>query len=224
MSNYNDRSYQDFFKEELYGGFVQYLLDEYGARTIIDLLRDDPLVTKKGFNFLVTKQLNEFLQLNPEVAKVFVENRRRCMNLRNIGGGNLAFPIDTEDDGLMIRENLRVPEVVPSVELSARATKEMKRLASPMKGQTARSYDSNVKKYRFPKRLTVHFKEGYATKIEKTTLSFLVDSRSEAIMILLDRFEKKVAYATIQGEEEFCFVKPRNGKRKRSRKLRGTVQ
>ncbi|MHA1199469.1 MAG: hypothetical protein ACTSQF_09100 [Candidatus Heimdallarchaeaceae archaeon] len=222
MSNYNDRSYQDFFKEELYGGFVQYLLDEYGARTINDLLRDDPLVTKKGFNFLVTRQLNEFLQLNPEIAKVFAINRRRCMNLRNIGGGNLAFPIDTEDDGLMVRENLRVSEVVPSAELSARATKEMKRSATSMKGQTIKGY-GNEKCYPFPKRLTVHFKEGYATKIGKTTESFHVNSRSEAIMILLDRFEKKVAYATIQGEEEFCFVKPRNGKRKRSRKLRSQV-
>jgi len=223
MSDYNDRSYQDFFKEEIYGGFVQYLLDEYGARTIIDLLRDRPLVTKKGFDFLVTKQLNEFLELNPAVAKVFAENRRRCMNMRNIGGGTLAFPVDTEDDGLMVRENLRTPEVVPAAEMTARATKEMKRLAAPMRGQTLKG-ERNEKKYLAPKRLMVHFKEGYATKIEKTTMSFLVNSRGEAMDILLDRFEKKVAYATIQGEEEFCFVKPRNGKRKRSRKLRGAVQ
>ena len=223
MSNYNDRSYQDFFKEELYGRFVQYLLDEYGARMINDLLRDDPLVTKKGFNFLVTKQLKEFLELNPTIAETFIENRRRCMNMRNIGGGTLAFPIDTEDDGLMVRESLRVPEVVPPVELSARATKEMKRLATPMKGQTLKG-DRNERKYLCSKRLTIHFKEGYANKTGKTTESFHVDSRSDAMHILLDRFEKKVAYATIQGEEEFVFVKPRNGKRKRNRKLRGAVQ
>ncbi len=220
MSNYPDRSYQDFFKEELYGRFVQYLLDRYGARMINDLLRDDPLVTKKGFNFLVTKQLKEFLELNPTINNVFVENRRRCMNMRNIGGGTLAFPIDTEDDSLMVREGLRTPEVVPPAALSARATKEMKRSAAPMKGLSVKGYESNEKKYRVQKRLTVHFKEGYATKIQKTTLSFMVDSRSEAMQIMLDRFEKKVAYATIQGEEEFCFVKPRNGKKKRSRKLR----
>jgi hypothetical protein len=222
MSNYTDRSYQDFFKEELYGRFVQYLLDEYGARTIIDLLRDDPLVTKKGFNFLVNRQLNEFLQLNPAIMKVFVENRRRCINLRNISGGVLAFPISTEDDMLMVRESLRTPEYIPVVDDTARASKGIKKLAVPMKGHTLKG-DVNEKKYLMPKRLTVHFKEGYATKIQKTTLSFNVDSRSDAMHILLDRFEKKVAYATIQGEEEFCFVKPRNGKNKRSRKLRSLL-
>lgn len=220
MNNYSEMSYQDFFKEELYGKFVQYLLDKYGARTIIDLLRDDPLVTKKGFNFLVTKQLKDFLEINPAIAKVFVENHRRCMNMRNIGGGTLAFPVDVEDDKLMVRENLRVPETLPLAKLSARATKEMKRSVAKMKGQIIRG-EQHERKYLVPKRLTVHFKEGYATKIGKTTESFFVGSRSDAMDILLDRFEKKVAYAIIQGEEEFCFVKPRNGKRKRSRKLRG---
>lgn len=219
MSDYNDRSYQDFFKEEVYGGFVQYLLDEYGAKTIIDLLRDRPLVTKKGFDFLVTKQFNEFLELNPKVAKVFVKNHRRCANMRNLAGAPLAFPIDTEDDILMVRENLRNPEYIPVVDDTARATKEMKRLAVAMRGQTLKG-ERHERKYITPKRLTVHFKEGYATKIGKTTQSFLVDRRSEATQIMLDRFENKVAYATIQGEEEFCFVKPRNGKRKRTRKLR----
>ena len=223
MADYSDRNYQDFFKEELYGGFVQYLLDEYGARTIIDLLRGQPLVTKKGFNFLVSKQMNEFLDLNPLINKTFAKNRRRCMNLRNIGGGELAFPIDPEDDMLMVREGLRTPEVIPSVDKIPRATSEMKRSAKPMTGQVLRGYE-NEKKYLVPKRLTIHFKEGYAKKIGKTTLSFVVDRRSEAMQILLDQFEKRVAYATIQGEEEFCFVKPRNGKKKRSRKLRGKVQ
>ena len=222
MSNYTDRSYQDFFKEELYGGFVQYLLDEYGARTIIDLLRGDPLVTKKGFNFLVSGQLNKFLQLNPAIMKVFTENRRRCMNLRNISGGTLAFPIDTEDDILMVRESLRTPEYIPVVDDIVRATKGIKKLAIPMKGHTLKG-DINEKKYLIPKRLTIHFKEGYATKIQKTTMSLLVESRSDAMYMLLDRFEKKVAYATIQGVEEFCFVKPRNGKNKRSRKLCSSV-
>lgn len=222
MINQSDRNYQDFFKEEVYGGFIQYLLDEYGARTIIDLLRGQPLVTKKGFNFLVTKQLNEFLTLNPLVAKVFAENRNRTMNLRNIGGGDLAFPIDTEDDSLMVRENLRVAPVIPVENNIPRATKEMKRSAKPMTGQVLRGY-ANEKKYLFPKRLTIHFKEGYAKKIGKTTISYVVDRRSEAMQILLDQYEKRVAYATIQGEEEFCFVKPRNGKVKKNRKLRSTV-
>ena len=221
--NYTDKNYQEFFKEEIYGGFVQFLLNEYGAKTIIDLLRGDPLVTKKGFNFLVTRQLNEFLQLNPVVAKQFVANRRRCISLRNIDGGDLQFPIDPEDDILMVKEGLRPPEVIP-MDLSAipRATKEMKRSAGPMSGQILKG-DWKEDRYIHPKRLTLHFKEGYAKKIEKTTLSFMVVSRSEAVYIMYDRFEKRVAYATILGEEDFVFVKPRNGKIKRSRKLRSKI-
>jgi len=222
MRDYSDRNYQDFFKEELYDGFVQYLLDKYGAKTIITLLRDHPLVTKKGFNLRVVEQFNEFLELNPAIRKVFLENRRKCYSLRNVAGGPLAFPVDNEDDMLMITEGLRPPEVIPAA-LPTRATKEMKRSAGPMKGQTLKG-DGNEKKYVALKQLTVHFKEGYATKIGKTTLSFMVESRSEAMYILLDRFEKRVAYATIQGEEEFCFVKPRNGKKKRTRKLRSSLQ
>ena len=222
MKNYSDRNYQDFFKEELYDRFVQYLLDEYGAKTIITLLRGDQLVTKKGFNFLINRQLNEFLHLNLEIAKVFIENREKCYSLRNIAGGPLAFPIDIEDDMLMITQGLRPVEVIP-VQPATRATKEMKRSAGPMKGQTLKG-DGNEKRYISLKRLTVHFKEGYATKIGKTTLSFMIGSRSEAMNIIIDRFEKRVAYATIQGEEEFCFVKPRNEKKKRTRKLRGNLQ
>ena len=104
MNNYSNKSYQDFFKEELYGGFVQYLLDEYGARVIIDLLRGDPLVTRKGFNLRIIEPFNKFLDVNPVIRKEFVKNRGRCMNLRNIGGGPLAFPINPEDDMLMVRE------------------------------------------------------------------------------------------------------------------------
>ena len=222
MKDYSERNYQDFFKEELYDRFVQYLLDEYGAKTIITILGDNQLVTKKGFNLRVIEQFNEFLELNPAVAKVFLQNRMKCYSLRNVAGGPLAFPIDGEDDMLMITQGLRPPEIIP-VQPATRATKEMKRSAGPMRGQTLKG-DGNERKYITLKRLTVHFKEGYATKIGKTTLSFMVDSRSEAMYIVLDRFEKRVAYATIQGEEEFCFVKPRNGKKKRTRKLRGSLQ
>ena len=210
MKNYSDKNYPDFFKEELYGGFVQYLLDEYGANTIITLLRGNSLVTKKGFNLNVIQSFNRFLDANPAIRKVFVENRGKCMNLRNISGGPLAFPIDTEDDVLMSREGIRLHSFIPVENNTSRATKGMKRSAARMKGQTIKG-ESDKKKYLTPmkpyvpisRRLTVHFKEGYATKIGKTTMSFMVDSRSEAMVILLDRFEKKVAYATIQGKEEF---------------------
>jgi len=122
----------------------------------------------------------------------------------------------------MLKEKLRTPSAIPVDLTDAPRSDTMKKSAGPMKDQLLKG-DWNEKKYLLPKRLTVHFKEGYAIKIGKTTLSFAVESRSEAMHILLDRYEKRVAFATIENEEEFCFVKPRNGKRKRNRKLRGKV-
>lgn len=219
MQDYSEKNYQDFFKEELYDGFVKYLLNKYGSATVISMLHDDPLISKKGVHFLFRKTFNEFLSLNPLIAKEFAINNYRFMTLRNITKEPLAFPIDTKDDGLMVREGIRVPKLIPVSNDIPRATKRMKNSAGPMKGQVIKG-DWNEKKYLCPKRLIIHFKEGHAIRIGKTTESFLVESRSEAIDIILHRFEKKVAYATIQGEEEFCFVKPRNGKVKRNQKLR----
>jgi len=223
MSKYADKNYTDFFKEEIYGRFSSHLIAEYGANAVILLLRGQQLVTKKGVNNHFQRDFTKFLSLNPEIQKEFAKNRNRFMSLRNIAGGDLAFQIDPEDDELMIREGLRTSKVIPTHDDIRRATKEMKRSAKPMTGQVVKS-ERQGRGYLLPKRLTVHFKSGYATKIGKTTLTFTVNSRSEAVMIIIDRFENKVAYATIQGEEEFCLVKPRNGKTKRNRKLRGQVQ
>ena len=165
------------------------------------------------------RDFNTFLSKNPDIWTHFTTNFSKFFNMKNIADGDLRFPIDTEDDDLMVREGVRVPALIPVRDNITRASKEMKRSAGPMKGQVIRGEVRD--KYRVPKRLTVHFKEGFARKIKKTTMSFMVDSRSEAMHILLDRYEKRVAYAIIQGEEEFCFVKPRNGKKKRTGKLRG---
>lgn len=219
MNEYSERNYTDFFKEEVYGRFVQYLLNKYGAKSVITLLRNDQLMSKKGVHPLFQKDFNVFLTQNPLIHKELLRNNSKFLNLRNIADGDLAFPIDVKDDMLMVKESIRVPAIIPVKDEITRATKEMKRSADPMKGQILRG-DSNEKKYRIPKRLTVHFREKHARKIGKTTLSFMVDSRGDAMNIILDRFKDDVAYATIQNEEEFVFIKPRNGKVKRNRKLR----
>ena len=222
MQDYSEKNYQDFFKEELYDGFVKFLLDKYGAKTVNATLKNDSLITRKGVHFLYRRLFNEFLGKNPLIAREFARNNYRLMSLRNIAGGPLAFPIDASDEDLMIKEKLRIPKVIPISDDIPRATKRMKNSAGPMRGQVLKG-DWKEEKYLCPKRLTIHFKQGFAVKNGKTTESFLVESRSEAIDIMLHRFEKKVAYAIIQGEEEFCFVKPRNGKIKRNQKLRGKI-
>lgn len=220
MSNYSEKNYSEFFKEDLYGGFVDYLIDKYGVKHCLNILRDDQLVTKKGVHPSFKEDFNKFMVLNPLIAKEHKRNFGKFIQLRNIAGEPLRFPIDTQDEMVMVQQKIRVPEFIPVKDDITRASKGIRKTAAPMKGQILKG-EWHGRKYVHPKRLMVHFKEGFAKKLGKTTLCFMVDSRSEAMQILLDRFENKVAYATIQNEEEFCFVKPRNGKKKRNRKLRG---
>ena len=225
MSYTTEKNYRDFFKEELYDGFVDYLIDELGHAKVIAVLRDNPLFTKRGVDRNFTVHFHRFLDKNPAILKTFVEANQKCMSLRNITDGDLRFPIDTEDENLMVREGIRNPAVLPLdiKDHVYRPTKGQKQSSKPLTGQVLKG-ENHERRYLHPKRLTVHFKQGYALKLGKTTESFMVNSRSEAMDIIIGRFEKRVAYATIQNEEQFVFVKPRNGKSKRSRKLRNKIQ
>ena len=213
------KSYQDFFKEEVYDGFVKHLLDKLGARTVLIILRGNTLFSRIGVNEQLRIEFNKFLSENPIVLKRFADERGKCFHMKNISNGDLAFPVDSEDDEVMIKEGMRVPEY--HNELSTmdikRPTKGMKNVVAKMQGHVF----SNIpeRPYPIPKRLTVHFKHGYAQKIGKTTLTFMVDSKDDATDILYNRYENKVAYACLQGVEEYVFVKPTNGKIKRGRKL-----
>jgi len=220
MNNYSEKNYQEFFKEDVYGGFVDYLINKYGTANVITILNNDQLMSKRGIHPVYRQDFVKFMDANPLINRVFLENNMKFISLRNIVDGDLAFPIDTKDDMLMIKEKIRIPEVIPIVKTVAKVTKGMKESAGPMRGQILGA-NPHERKYLLPKRLTVHFKESYARKFGKTTVTFMVGCRSDAMSILLDRYDKAVAYATIQGEEEFCFVKPRNGKIKRNHKLRG---
>lgn len=225
MSQLSEKSYSEFFKEDLYEGFVQYLLDKFTARHVNDRLRSQQLISKKGVHPEFRKDFNSFLSQNPAVLKTFSQANFKFLGLRNIEDGPLRFPIDPSDDILMVREDIRVAREVPSTLTNKkqfpRARKEDKIKAQPMQGILMSNSDLGERKYLHPKRLTVHFKDGFANRIGKTTESFMVDSRSDAMDILINRYGKKVAFAVILGEEEFAFVGSRNGKRKRNRKLRG---
>lgn len=201
-----DRDYQEFFKEELYGGFVSFLIDKYGASKVNDLLDDEPLFTKKGVHYKLQRQLNEFFNMYPHIEKKFVFNRKKCMQLRNVCGGTLLFPIDESDDPFMVKSGLRVPEFIPVLESIPRASNKVKAGSARMKGQTFKG-NWHEKPYTTPKKLTVYFKRGYANAIKKSTMSFMVDSRSDAIDILLVRYKNKIAFADILNTESFEFVK-----------------
>ncbi len=220
MSN-DEKSYQEFFKEDLYDGFVQHLLNEYGAYKVNVILNDNPLVTKRGINRNFTRDFNVFLAKNPSIHKRLSDEGMKFMSLRNIAGGPLAFPVDVKDENLMLREKLRIPVVIPVSFKDVPRGGPMTKSAGVMRDQTIKTSGFKSKRYPAPKRLTIHFKSGYAKKIGKTTRTFNVDSREEAMSIILDMYERNVAYAYIQNEEEFCFVKPKDGSKRANRKLRG---
>lgn len=223
MNQNDDKNYQEFFKEDLYDGFVQYLLNEYGAYKVLLLLKDDSLMSKKGVHPLFVRDFNRFLTLNPSIHRTFARHGAKFMSLRNIAGGPLAFPVDPDDERVMIKEKLRVPEFIPVNLGDVSRGGPMKKSAGPMKGQTIRTNGFKSKRYRSPKKVTIHFKSGFATYIGKTTMTFKVESREEAMYLLLDKYQNKVAYAYIQNEEEFCFVKPKDGSKRKNRKLCGKV-
>ena len=92
-----------------------------------------------------------------------------------------------------------------------------------MKGQLLKE-QWNAKPFVCPNKLIVHFKRGYAQSIGRTTETFEISSRADAMNILFSMYENKVAFAQIKGtDEEFEFVKrqKRHGKHK---KLRSKIQ
>jgi hypothetical protein len=202
----DERNYQEFFKEELYDGFVRFLLNKYGSATIIEIVDDESIITKKGVHHLLKRQFNEFLNRNPRIEKRFVEERGRCLNLRNVSGGALRFPVDAKDDKLMGKLNFRPHEIIPMQESVPRASARIKASAAPMTGQVFKD-NWHEKLYLSPRKLTVYFKRGYANAIRKSTMTFWVSSRSEAMDILINRYKNKVAFADILNTESFEFVK-----------------
>ncbi len=220
--NNDERNYQDFFRQEIYDGFVKFLLDKLGSAKVIALIGDEPVFTKKGVHVQLRRLFNEFLSNNKKVEKVYVANGGKCYLQRNIVNESLLFPINVNDDELMVKEYLRPPVFIPAdLESFPRAGKNTKRTAEPIKNQILKA-DWKEHKFGAPVKLVVHFKKSYATHIGKTTITYDVESKEEVANILFDRFKDKVAFAQCQGHK-FEFVKRRPHHDKHS-ELRNPVQ
>ena len=219
--NNDERNYQDFFKEELYGGFVNFLIGKLGSAKVIALIGDDPVFTKKGVHIQLRRLFNEFLSNNNKIERKFAANNGKCYLQRNIANEPLAFPVDVNDDQLMVGQNLRPPTIIPADFNFPRAGKKTKRTTEPMKNQILKG-DWKEHKFGAPVKLVVHFKKSYATVIGKTTLTYDVNSKEEVADILFDRFKDKVAFAQCRGHK-FEFVK-RRPHHEKNRTLHNPVQ
>lgn len=214
----DNQDYQDFFKEELYDGFVKFLLDKLGSTKTIVLIGDEPVFTKKGVHPQLRRLFNRFLNENSRIEKTFAKNDGKCYLQRNIAGEPLAFPIDVNDESVMVGQDIRRPILEP-VDLNfPRAGKNTKRTAEPMKNQILKG-DWKETFFRAPSVLIIHFKKSYAKHVGKTTESFKVISKEEIGYLLYDRYKDRVAFAQCMGFK-FEFVK-RNGTHS---KLRSQVQ
>ena len=219
--NKDEKSYQEFFKEEIYDGFVKFLLGKLGSAKVIALIGDEPVFTKKGVHVQLRRLFNEFLSNNKKIEKVYAANDGRCYLQRNIVNEPLLFPVNVNDDELMVKQGLRPSVFVPADFNFTRVGKHTKRTADPIKNQILKA-DWKEHKFGAPVKLVVHFKKSYATAIGKTTITYDVESKEEVADLLFDRFKDKVAFAQCQGHK-FEFVKRRPHHDKDS-KLRNQVQ
>ena len=208
MRNSND-GYQDFFREEIYGGFVRFLLDKLGSAAVNAVLDGDPLFTKSGVHNQLRRQFNEFLSLNPRIEKMYSRNGNKTFMQKNMCNQPCAFPINCEDDNLMVRENIRIPVLIP-VETDSeefyvpRAGKMIKNSCEPFRNQIMKG-DWKEDKFLAPKKLIVHFKKQFVYK-GKTTEVFDVNSKDDVANILFDLYKGKLASAKC-GSQKFQFVK-----------------
>ena len=216
MTINNDKNYQDFFRDELYGRFVAFLRNKLGCATVIALIGDDPIFNKRGVHLQLRRLFNEFLSKYPGIEKIFTSNDQKCYLQRNIAGEALRFPIDVNDEQLMVTEDLRNPAVIPvDWKDIPRAGKNIKNVASPMRKRSLKG-DLNSKKFLIPRKLIVHYKRGFAVNVKhKTTEVFFVESKEDISTILFDTYKDKVAFAQCE-KMKFQFVKYRsNGKNKK---------
>lgn len=202
---YSDNNYQDFFRQKIYDRFVTFLRNKIGCAQVIALIGDKPIFNKKGVHYQLRRLFNEFLNNNKDIEKIFLANDQKCYQQRNICNQPLAFPVDVNDDELMVKCHLRKPiAILPEFEFE-RATKHDKKNVEPFKGQVLKG-DWKEKNFIAPKKMIVHFKRAYATTIGKTTVVFTVKSKEEIADILFDSYKDKVAFAQCEGHK-FEFVK-----------------
>jgi hypothetical protein len=221
----SSENYQDFFREEIYDGFVRFLLDKLGSATVIALIDDEPVFTKKGVHTQLRRKFNEFLARNPRIERVFAQNDHKTFMIKGISGQPLAFPINTEDEALMVREDIRIPEFIPVDKTGyPKARKMIRNTAEPLRNQLLKG-DWKEHKFIAPCKLVVHFKKNYANKIGKTTITFTVISKEEILYLLYDTYRDKVAFAQC-GKQKFQFVQrtPKPMRHEQNSELLHTLQ
>lgn len=202
--NNNYGNYQDYFREIIYGKFVNFLIRGLGSAAVIALLDNEPLFSKRGVHYQLRRKFNEFLSQNPAIEKVFARNDGKTFPLKGICNQYLAFPINTEDDALMVRENIRVPKLIPSsLDNFPRARKYIKRTAEPLKGQILKG-DWKEDKFLAPKKMLVHYTHAYSFLIKKTTEVFVVNSKEDVANLLFHVYRNKIKFARI-GSQVFKF-------------------
>jgi len=197
-------NYRDFFKEEIYDRFVGYLTHKLGNAVVIALLDNEPLFTKKGVHFQFRRYFNEFLSANPRIEKVYSRNEGKTFLVKGISEQPLAFPINSEDDALMVRENIRIPVLIPAqIDEFPRARKYHKNTAEPLKGQILKG-DWKEDKFLAPRKMLVHYTKVYSVKIGKTTEVFTVNSKEDVANLLFYVYKNKIKFARI-GNQVFQF-------------------
>lgn len=214
MKQIENLDYFNFFKEEIYSGFVKFLFNKLGSATVIALIGNDPVFSKKGVHLQLRRYFNEFLAKNPKIEKTFIQNDQKCYLLRNIEDGVLQFPIDTKDDSLMVKEYIRVPKLIRSTIEKSRVPKSIKKnIINDKTAPMTMSLSLKEEYFVFPKRLIIHFKKKLSSIFGKTTMTFMVKSKDEINYLIFDKYKDEVAFANCENVFKMDFVRRRTSRK-----------
>lgn len=183
--------YKQYFQEVIYPAFVGYLLNQMSARKLNELTRGI-LFQKKGVSPRISMYWSKFLTLpeNEKMLKAHIASGYRTFKLRNFCREPLRAPIDPTDDVLMVRENIRVPRVIPvDIHHMTRKPSRSERENASYSGQVLRS--NHEKTFIAPKKLTVNLKYSYHKKFRegKLTQTYWVESMSDVNQIINNYLE-----------------------------------
>jgi len=165
---------------------------------VIDLIKDQPLMNKKGVHPALTRVFNRFLNEDRKANKTFAECGGKFFAYHNIAGGSLYFPVDTADDAVMTKYANRVYKLIPVDYTGVKRGKVKGH--EPMKGQIIRG---NNKEHKFmsPKRLTIHLKKSPGRNNHfHSTLSFTVNSKEDVIGLVWYRYRGRVQSYYLNGK------------------------
>jgi len=198
------KNYKGYFQKIIYPAFIEYIMDGIGLEKFNRISKGQLLFsTKSGINPKIRLLFNKFLELNPVYLNIMSENGFKVFTPKNIAGGPLMPPINTQNHYMMIKEGIHPPyfELDTNQFVKNKIEKEKvqvlkRRHKEPMPKSAFKS-----KKFEPKGRLIIHLINVDKNKYFKTTYNY-VCKETEIPTILSTFHEKdKVKFVKFNGKQ-----------------------